>query len=75
MAQSLSQLYTHIVFSTKNLVLFIKPGIEAELYAYIGGTINAIGGIDYTALSGWKWNYFDILSQGALPASRQDALC
>ena len=47
MAQSLSQLYTHIVFSTKNHVRYIKPGIEAELYAYIGGTIKAIGGIPF----------------------------
>jgi len=47
MAQSLSQLYTHIVFSTKNHVPFIKPVIETELFAYIGGTIKAIGGIPF----------------------------
>ena len=47
MAQSLSQLYTHIVFSTKNHVPFIKSVIEAELFAYIGGTIKAIGGIPF----------------------------
>ena len=47
MAQSLSQLYTHIIFSTKNHVPFIKPTIETELFSYIGGTIKAIGGIPF----------------------------
>jgi len=47
MAQSLSQLYTHIVFSTKNHYPFIKPVIEKELYAYIGGTIKKSGGIPF----------------------------
>ncbi|MEA1897884.1 MAG: IS200/IS605 family transposase [Bacteroidota bacterium] len=47
MAQSLAQLYTHIVFSTKNHFPFIKSEIEIELYAYIGGTIKRIGGIPF----------------------------
>jgi REP element-mobilizing transposase RayT len=47
MSQSLSQLYTHIVFSTKKHFPFIKPVIEAELYAYMGGTIKRIGGIPF----------------------------
>ncbi|MEA1896232.1 MAG: IS200/IS605 family transposase [Bacteroidota bacterium] len=47
MAQSLSQLYTHVVFSTKKHFPFIKSEIEAELYAYIGGTIKKIGGIPF----------------------------
>ena len=47
MAQSLSQLYTHIVFSTKKHFPFIKSVIEAELYAYMGGTIKGIGGIPF----------------------------
>ena len=47
MAQSLAQLYTHIVFSTKKHFPFIKPEIEEELYAYIGGTIKKIGGIPF----------------------------
>ena len=47
MAQSLAQLYTHIIFSTKNHFPFIKSEIEAELYAYIGGTIKKIGGIPF----------------------------
>jgi len=47
MAQSLSQLYTHIVFSTKKHFPFIKPVIEPELYAYMGSTIKRIGGIPF----------------------------
>jgi putative transposase len=37
MAQTLTSLYYHIVFSTKNRVDLIRPEIEDELYAYIGG--------------------------------------
>ncbi len=47
MAQSLTQLYTHIVFSTKKHFPFIKPAIEKELFAYLGGTIKGIGGIPF----------------------------
>ena len=47
MAQSLSQLHIHIIFSTKNHFPFIKPAIEEELYAYMGGTIKKIGGIPF----------------------------
>jgi REP-associated tyrosine transposase len=47
MAQSLAQLYTHIVFSTKKHYPFIKPQIEVELYSYIGGTIKKIGGVPF----------------------------
>ena len=47
MAQSLSQMYTHIVFSTKRHYPFIKPDIEAELFAYIGDTIKRLGGIPF----------------------------
>lgn len=53
MSQSLTQLYMHIVFSTKNHVPFIKPSISNELFNYIGGILNniechpiKIGGID-----------------------------
>ena len=35
MPQSLSQIYLHIIFSTKNRLPFIKPEIEPELYAYM----------------------------------------
>ena len=47
MAQSLSQLYTHIVFSTKKHFPFIKPAIEPELFAYMGDTIKRSGGIPF----------------------------
>ena len=45
MAQSLAQLYVHIVFSTKERYLFIETEIEPELYAYIAGTIKQMNGI------------------------------
>ena len=47
MAQSLSKVYLHIVFSTKKRFPFIKPEIEDELYAYMGGTIKKLGGIPF----------------------------
>ncbi len=45
MPQSLTQLYVHIVFSTKYRYPFIKPEIEPELFAYIGGDIKRMKGI------------------------------
>lgn len=39
MAQSLSKIYIHTVFSTKYRALLIKQEIEKELFAYIGDTI------------------------------------
>jgi len=35
MGQSLSNLLTHIIFSTKNRYPFIRPDIEIRLYGYI----------------------------------------
>ena len=53
MSQSLSKLYIHIVFHTKNNQDLIKPAIEKELYAYFGGLLKdmrcvpiAINGIE-----------------------------
>jgi REP element-mobilizing transposase RayT len=53
MANTFSQIYFHIVFSTKNRVDFIDPDIEARVWAYIGGiarkhkmTAIQVGGID-----------------------------
>ena len=53
MANTYSQIYYHIVFSTKNRVDWIKPEIEDRVWAYVGGvarkhTLTAIqiGGID-----------------------------
>jgi putative transposase len=40
MAQTLTCLYLHVVFSTKDRVNLIRPDIEDELYAYIGGILN-----------------------------------
>ena len=39
MSQSLSKLYTHIVFHTKFNQNLIKAEIENELYAYLGGIL------------------------------------
>ncbi len=47
MAQSLSQLFVHIIFSTKKHFPFIKPEIEGELFAYMGSTIKRLGGIPF----------------------------
>ena len=47
MAQSLSKIYVHIVFSTKNHFPFIKPSIEPELFAYMGDSIKRSGGIPF----------------------------
>lgn len=53
MANTDSQSYYHIVFSTKNRVNFIRPEIENRVWAYIGGiarnkgfTALQVGGID-----------------------------
>ena len=40
MAQTLVKLFVHIIFSTKNRADLIKPEIEDELFAYIGGISN-----------------------------------
>lgn len=45
MPQSLSKVYVHIVFSTKNRYPFIKSDVEGELFAYIGGVIKINGGV------------------------------
>ena len=39
MAQSLSCLYVHIIFHTKNNQNLITKTVEQELHAYIGGVI------------------------------------
>lgn len=53
MANTFSQIYLHIVFSTKNRVDWIDPQIEDRVWAYIGGiarkhkmTAIQVGGID-----------------------------
>jgi REP element-mobilizing transposase RayT len=47
MGQSLSQVYLHLIFSTKNRYPFILEEIENELFAYIGGIIRNLKGIPF----------------------------
>jgi putative transposase len=42
MAQSLSRVYVHITFSTKNIQPFIDDTIENSLFEYIGGTCKGL---------------------------------
>ena len=37
MAQTLTSLLAHIIFSTKNRIPIITPEVEPELFAYMGG--------------------------------------
>ena len=53
MANTFSQLFYHIVFSTKNRIDFIAPEIESRVWAFVGGiarkhglTALRVGGID-----------------------------
>ncbi len=53
MPQSLAQLITHIVFSTKNRAPVISPDVRPRLYPYLGATLQGchcepirIGGAD-----------------------------
>ncbi len=40
MAQTLTQIYIHVIFSTKNRENLISPKIESELFSYFGGISN-----------------------------------
>lgn len=40
MAQTLTEFYFHLIFSTKNREKLIRRDIEDEFYAYIGGILN-----------------------------------
>src|SRR5512133_2742260 len=42
MAHSFTQLYVHLVFSTKKREHTILPEIQTELYSYMGGILNNI---------------------------------
>jgi putative transposase len=42
MPQSLSKLYVHLVFSTKNRERVITDAIRSDLHAYMGGTLNGM---------------------------------
>ena len=43
MAQSLSSIYVHIIFSTKQRISFLNPAIRCRVWQYIGGVCNKIG--------------------------------
>ena len=43
MAQTLTGLLVHVIFSTKNRECLITPDIEPELFAYIGGILKNNG--------------------------------
>ena len=45
MGQTLTQIYLHLIFCTKNRYPYIDTGIEKELHAYIGGIIKQQKGI------------------------------
>jgi REP element-mobilizing transposase RayT len=52
MPQSLARNAVHLVFSTKNRLPLIEPGVDSRLHAYLAGTLNnlkcpalAVGGI------------------------------
>lgn len=45
MAQTLTKLFVHIVFSTRLRQPLITPEIEPELYAYIGGVCKSNGSV------------------------------
>ena len=53
MANTYSSLFYHVVFSTKNRTEFLRPEIEARVWAYIGGiarnhkmTAIQVGGVE-----------------------------
>ena len=43
MAQSLSKIYIHLIFSTKNRERTLPDEIRPDLHAYIGGTFKGLG--------------------------------
>lgn len=45
MASTHTCLHFHLVFSTKNRSRLISSDFRAELHRYLGGTVNALGGV------------------------------
>lgn len=43
MPQSLSKIYIHLVFSTKNREANILPQFREEMFSYIAGTLDSLG--------------------------------
>lgn len=53
MAQSLAQIYLHIVFSTKDRAPFLHdPAVPDEAHRYLGGTCNNLG-CQVLSVGGW----------------------
>ena len=44
MPRSLTNLLTHVIFSTKDRQPSIRPEIKTRLFAYVGGIVRKIGG-------------------------------
>ncbi|HVF29466.1 MAG TPA: IS200/IS605 family transposase [Pyrinomonadaceae bacterium] len=62
MANSFSQLFYHVVFSTKNRLPFISPEIESRIWSYVGGIARQH---DLTALQvGGIENHLHVLTMG-----------
>jgi fructose-1,6-bisphosphatase len=57
MSQSFVQMYTHIVFHTKNNVDLIREEIEKDLYSYLGGpkTVTLADLVEEIKKSSSKW--------------------
>jgi putative transposase len=47
MAQSLSKILLHLVFSTKNREPWVTAGIRPDLHAYLAGTVRALNAEAY----------------------------
>ena len=43
MAQSLSKIYVHLIFSTKDRERTLPDEIRSDLHSYMGGTLKGLG--------------------------------
>jgi REP element-mobilizing transposase RayT len=69
MAQTLTSLMVHVVFSTKNREAIITPEVEPELYAYLGGTAKNLD--SHCLAAGGTENHLHLL----LSQSKKVPLC
>src|SRR3990167_6721051 len=44
MAHTFTNLLTHVIFSTKDRMPLIQPGLKSDLGAYLGGTVRQLQG-------------------------------
>ena len=72
MSQSLSQIYLHIIFATKERIPFIKENIESELFSFIGGTIKNLNGFPH--LINGTSDHIHILASSSKSVSLTDFL-